>query len=213
MIYGNRHFYLREAGLPARYSSVPTNPGGVVKRDAGSLGVIFVKLYKAAGVILLLITVSLTLFLVSTKNSAGPAPGPDKESANDVKNIMGKIDARVKEVKDRLNGEFYRDHYDRDNLMFRYFDRGVEGESLAVYDLYYDEQGKLIYADIAHYRGALYSIYFHNNELLHVEVGPSLEGGLSINGGMEEVEAVVKKDSSFNFVQEDISSCLESAYK
>mgnify|MGYP001141224642 CR=1 FL=1 len=60
---------------------------------------------------------------------------------------------------------------------------------------------------------ALYSIYFHNNELLHVEVGPSLEGGLSINGGMEEVEAVVKKDSSFNFVQEDISSCLESAYK
>ncbi len=171
------------------------------------------KLYKAAGVILLLITVSLTLFLVSTKNSAGPAPGPDKESANDVKNIMGKIDARVKEVKDRLNGEFYRDHYDRDNLMFRYFDRGLEGESLAVYDLYYDEQGKLIYADIAHYRGALYSIYFHNNELLHVEVGPSLEGGLSINGGMEEVEAVVKKDSSFNFVQEDISSCLESAYK
>ena len=101
-----------------------------------------------------------------------------------VKHIMGKIEARVKQVKDRLNGEFYRDHYDRDNLMFRHFDRG-----------------------------ALYSIYFHNNELLHVEVGPFLEGGLSINGGMEKVEAVIKKDSSFNFVQEDISSCLESAYK
>ena len=130
-----------------------------------------------------------------------------------VKHIMGKIEARVKQVKDRLNGEFYRDHYDRDNLMFRHFDRGVEGESLAVYDLYYDEKGKLIYADITHYRGALYSIYFHNNELLHVEVGPFSEGGLSINGGMEKVEAVIKKDSSFNFVQEDISSCLESAYK
>lgn len=84
------------------------------------------KLYKATGVILLLITVSLTIFLVSAKNSAGPVPGPDKESANDVKNIMGKIDARVKQVKDRLNGEFYRDHYDRDNLMFRHLDRWTE---------------------------------------------------------------------------------------
>ena len=134
-------------------------------------------------------------------------------SAKDMKNIMQKIDSRVRKVNDSLNDEFYKDHYEKDVPIFRYFKRGVGQESLAEYYLYYNKQGKLIYADITHYRDALYSIYFHNDELLHVEVGPFSEGGLFINGGMENIKEVIKKDPSYAFVLEDSSLCLEYAYK
>lgn len=192
------------------------------------------KSYKIVGVIVLLICVSLTLFLLYAKNSPNTSPksvitsntaSPDSNdklvldssehlSAKDIKNIMREIDSRVKEVNDKLNHEFYKDYYDGDILMYHYFERGVdEQDSYANYHLYYNEQGKLIYADITHYRGALYSIYFHNDELLHVEVGPSSEGGLSINGDMANVKAVIKKDPHYAFVLEDNSLCLEYAYK
>ena len=139
----------------------------------------------------------------------------DQESTPDAvteSDIMQKIDSRVKEVNDRLKGEFYEDHYDNDILMFRYFDNGAQQESLTQYYLYYNEQGKLIYADIAHYRDALYSIYFHNDELLHTEVGPSYEGELFIDGDMENVKDVTEKDPGYAFVLEDYSLCLEKAY-
>lgn len=190
------------------------------------------KLYKVVGIIVLFITVSLILFVVYTKNNSNtsesviasnttPSDKKDKLvldsskhlNVKDIKNIMREIDSRVKKVNDRLNGEFYKDHYDKDILMFRYFERGVEQESFARYYLYYNEQGKLIYADITHHRGALYSIYFHNDELLHVEVGPFVEGGLFINGDVANVEAVIKKDPSYDFVMKDNSLCLEYAYK
>ena len=128
-------------------------------------------------------------------------------------NIMQEIDSRVKEVNDRLKDEFYEDHYDNDILMFRYFDNGAEQESLTQYYLYYNEQGKLIYADIVHYRDALYSIYFNNDELLHTEVGPVSEGELFINGDMENVKDIIEKDPGYAFVLEDYSLCLEKAYK
>ncbi len=186
------------------------------------------KLYKVAGSIVLLIIVSSTLFIVYGKNS----PNTDKKSAvvsnttasdrndklysdspehlsdEEIKDIMQKIDSRVKNVKDRIDRNFNGDHYEGDRLIFRHFENGGEQESFTEYHLYYDEQGKLIYADIAHYRGALYSIYFHNDELLHVE----FEGGLSVNG-VADVEAVVKKDPSYAFIQEDTSLCLENAYR
>ena len=192
------------------------------------------KLYKLVVVIVLLITVSLTLFGVYAKvtpntgskgviTSNATSSDSDDElsldssmhlSDKDIKNIMREIDSRVKEVKGRLNYEFYKDHYDRDIPVFRYFNRGVvEQDSYADYCLYYNEQGKLIYADITHYRGALYSIYFHDDELLHVEVGPFSEGGLFIKGDMANVKAVIKKDPSYAFVLEDNSLCLEYAYK
>lgn len=133
-------------------------------------------------------------------------------SDKDIKNIMQKIDFRVEKIKDGINHNFYKDYYDGDVPMFRYFKNGIEQESLTEYCLYYDEQGKLIYADITHYRGASYSIYYYNDELLHVEVGPFYESGLSINGDMADVETVIKKDTSYAFVLEDNSLCLEYAY-
>lgn len=190
------------------------------------------KSYKVVSVIVLLLTVPLILFLADTNkpnandksimvSNAASADSNNKlllESSEqyndkDINDIMKEIDSKVKEINDRLIGNFYEDYYDGDIIMFRHFNRDAEQESFAEYYLYYNGQGKLIYADIAHYRGALYSIYFHNDELLHVEVGPSYEGGLSINGNMKDVKAVINKDSSYTFVLEDCSLCLEYAYK
>jgi len=187
------------------------------------------KLYKVVGVVVLLIAVSLILFVACEKNSLNtstksviasytPSSGSDGMdsskhlSAKDIKIIMRKIDSRVKKVKDSLNYNYGKDHYDKGILVFRNFN---EQKSPAQYYLYYDEHGKLIYAEIAHYRGALYSIYFHNDELLHVKVGPFSysKGAPFINGDMANVKAVIKKHPSFAFVLEDISLCLEHAYK
>ena len=134
-------------------------------------------------------------------------------SAKDFKNIMRKIDSRVTKVKHITNYEYGKDYYDKDILVYRYFKHVFGKESLAGYDLYYDEQGKLIYAEIAHYRDALYNIYFHNDELLHVEVGPFGDGDPYINGDMANVKSVIKKDPSYSFVLEDLSLCLGHAYK
>lgn len=124
--------------------------------------------------------------------------------------VMQKIDFQVKKIKDRIN--FNKDYYDEDIPVFRHFENGIEQEFYTQYYLYYNEQGKLIYAEITHYRGASYSIYYHKDELLHVEVGPFYKGGLFINGDMADVETVIKKDSDYAFVLEDNSLCLEYAY-
>ncbi len=192
------------------------------------------KSYKVVGTLVLLTAVSLTVFLTHGRHSsdidtkgavASNTSFPDRHdtvlvnasqhfSTEDLNDIMGEIDSRVKKINDGLNHELYKDHYDGDILMYHYFDRGVsEQDSYADYCLYYDEQGKLIYADISHYRGALYSIYFYNDELLHVEVGPFYEGGISIKGDMKNVKDVIKKDPSYEFVLEDSSLCLEQAYQ
>lgn len=180
------------------------------------------KKYCVIGAVALLLALSFILFaaysgnhpdtdtagvILPEKDSSDHDEQPRRESADclesdDVENITRRIDSRVKKINDRLNGEYDRDHYDGDVLMFRHVERGTEGESFTNYDLYYDKQGNLIYADITHYRDAMYEIYFHNNELLYVEVGP-------IRGGMENVAAVMKKDPAYAFVQEDIGVCLE----
>ncbi len=187
------------------------------------------KLYKVVGIIVSIVTVSLVLLVVYMQNNPNNrtkstivsntkssyhndklALDSSKQlSDKDIKNIMDKTDSRVKKVKDKINQNFYKDHYDGDIPMFRYFENGIGQESFTEYGLYYDEQGKLIYADITHYRGASYSIYYHNEELLHVEVGPFFEGGLSINGDMANVKTVIKRDPDYAFVLEDNSLCLE----
>ncbi len=187
------------------------------------------KLYKVVGIIVFIIIVSLTLSVLYIKNAPDTSTKSTIVSNNassdsndklaldsskhlsdeDIKNIMHKTDSRVKKINDKINYNFYKDYYDGDIPMFRYFNNDMEQESLTEYWLYYDERGKLVYADITHYRGASYSIYYHNDKLLHVEVGPFIKGGLFINGNMANVENVIKKDPSFAFVLEDNSLCLE----
>lgn len=69
------------------------------------------KLYKVVGVLVLLITVSLTLFALYGKNSSTTSTksaivsSTTTSDRKDIKKIMQKIDVRVKKVKDKLNGE------------------------------------------------------------------------------------------------------------
>lgn len=186
------------------------------------------KLYKVVAIIVSIITIiaSLSLLVVyiqnTTNNRAKSTIVSNTESSyssnefaldsskhlsdKDIKNIMKKTDSRVEKVNDRIHNNYYKDYYDGDIPMFKYF----ENEELSAdYFLYYDERGKLIYADITHYRAASYSIYYYNDELLHVEVGPFLEGELSINGDMANVESVIKQEPRYAFVLEDNSLCLE----
>lgn len=96
---------------------------------------------KVVGIIVLLITVSLALCLVYTKNSSDASnnnviasnstdsDGNDELlldsskhlSANDIKNIMLETDSEVAKVNNKLDGECYRDYYDRDTPRFRHF--------------------------------------------------------------------------------------------
>lgn len=112
---------------------------------------------KVVGIIVLLITVLLALCLVYTKNSPDAnnnnvivsnstySDGNDKLlldssnhlSAKDIKNIMLATDSEVGKVNNKLDGEFYRDYYDKDVLRFRYFSHDVDQESFTEYDLYY----------------------------------------------------------------------------
>ncbi len=168
------------------------------------------KFYKAVVMIVLVIAVSLSSPVIYTKDhSSNPVMKSSTVSgttASDRNAILQKIDLQVKKIKNRINFNFNKDYYDEDIPVFRHFENGIEQELFTQYYLYYDEQGKLIYADIAHYRGALYSIYYHNDELLHVEAG-------SVNSDMADVEAVIKKDPDYAFIQKDNSLCLEHAYQ
>lgn len=142
-----------------------------------------------------------------------------------VENIMECIDARILWIKEHSDGftcieeDIYKDCYDGNNLICRSFYQVLDSKSLSYsadaneYTLYYDEYENLIYADITHYRGPLYSIYIQDNELLHVEVGPfSYEGGVFVNGNIADVENAIKEDASFNFILEDFTICLENAH-
>jgi hypothetical protein len=135
--------------------------------------------------------------------------------ADMVKRIMQDIDNRVMWINELIDQKWYEDHYDGDTVIYRYFDKGVdEDESLTLYDLYYDERGKLIYADIAHYRDVHYSIYFHDNLLLHVELGHFQYAGGSFKGGdISNVQVIISEDPFYTFVLEDLAFCLSHAYK
>ena len=127
-----------------------------------------------------------------------------------IEGIRQDIYNRVLWIKTHIDNQLHENYYEGGNAIYQYVTQGVEGDSLATYFFYYNEAGKLIYAEIAHYRAALYSIYFHNNKLLHVEVGSfSYVGESFINGGLAEVEIVIAEDPSYAFVLEDIAFCLQ----
>ena len=63
--------------------------------------------------------------------------------------------------------------YDNDILVYQvggvaYYDKLGGGIS---YDMYYDEEGRLIYADITQYRYFFYRIYFQNDAMICLKVG------------------------------------------
>jgi len=134
------------------------------------------------------------------------------EQVSQIEELLDRIDERVSLVKERINTDWYNEYYEDDIVIYRHFINGVEGETLTGFYMYYDEEGKLVFAEIIHYRAANYSIYFHNNVLLHIEVGPFSSGGMFINGDINDVQVVTAEDPMYTFVLEDLAFCLSHAY-
>lgn len=113
----------------------------------------------------------------------------------------------------------YEDYYDGNSLVLRRFyinaDHEPKDESLTFFDLYYDENGKIMVGEIRHYRDAWYFIYFYDDELLYVRVGPFYTGGPYLQGNLAQAKAFIREheDYRFGFVLEDLPICLENAYK
>ena len=156
-------------------------------------------------------------------------------TASIVDNIIQDIDDRVSWIKEGL-GEFihkdgelfgghyegfsyeisenFRDYYYGDSLLHRIFSRDIDHENFVVYSMFYGKYDNLIYAEMVHYRGAMYSMYFSEDALVHTEVGPFSysEGAPFVNGDLAHVKAVIKEDGFFVFILEDLAACLENAY-
>ena len=135
-------------------------------------------------------------------------------SSDVVKGLIQGIDSRVSWIKERINYRGHRAHYDGDVMIYRGFYEGVDEDSFVTYAFYYDENGSLIYVEISHYRSALYDIYFHNDTLLYVTVGPfSYSGGPFIDGDISDVQTVIAEAPQYAFVLEDLAFCLSNAYQ
>lgn len=147
---------------------------------------------------------------------------PTSRTVDNAMSIMDNIDARVSWIKENLGNLTFRDEYDCEDyfdgnhLAYRKFYKIVDcptatsEEDDNEYILYYDKNGKWIYADIIRYRAAVYSMYIKDNDIFHVEVGPFETGGIAINGDLADVINFVKKNTDFGFVLEDYGICLEN---
>lgn len=147
-----------------------------------------------------------------------------------VSRLIEKIDERVSYVDEKKNYNWYDDCYEDDKLIYRrafyekemeyddngeligdwYYDRTNDtyyGEDV-LYSMYYDENEKLIYADIRHYRSINYSIYFDDDKLLYV-----ILGDIADIDGMKEVKKFIKNDESYTYIITDIDNSLKYAYE
>lgn len=163
--------------------------------------------------------ISMMSFESDDTNKITLSPAEDES----IQSVMEHIDIRILGIKNNLDSFTCIDnneelnYYDGNNLVCRWFYNCFEPESLSgaefvFYELYYDEYNNLIFADITHYRGPAYSIYFQNNELLHVEVGAATSERTSVNGDITALEDAIREDAYLAFVLEDMAICLEHAY-
>jgi len=73
----------------------------------------------------------------------------------------------------------------------------IEIEGAIVYELYYDEDGHMIFADITQYRHPAYCIYFHNDAVICIITG----------------ERTNEREKTYNeYMTNAVRLCLENAY-
>lgn len=141
---------------------------------------------------------------------------------DDIGKTIQDINDRVLWINENLENlvckdfDGYDDYYNENQLVLRKIFYKFSDEPYspyAWYELYYNEFEKVIYADIFHYRAAVYDMYFHNSLLLYTEVGPFKTGGTFVNGDINQIEEAISKEEFFIFVLQDIEICLEYAYK
>ncbi len=110
--------------------------------------------------------------------------------------------------------EEYDSHFFEDNLVYIDFRLDDEKEKTVGYDLFYDENENLIYAEI--YRDTnIYNLYFNNDELRYVRMdyGPFCDAAPYGNINIEYVKEIVNEYPVYEYVLDDIKVCFEYAYK
>lgn len=150
--------------------------------------------------------------------SAVAPPSSPEETAASTEDVIRVINDRVSWIEEGLGGypfqgdeslalgrfeygkaEVYSDYYDGDSLVYRrgyeYYDK-IEVD--VAYYLYYNIEGRLIFAYIIQYRHPSYCIYFYNDTAIRL-----------IQGEREnEEETVVDEDMTHA-----VTLCLGNAYK
>lgn len=141
---------------------------------------------------------------------------PEPTQISPTLDAIQKIDERklwIRENRDKFSneeGELYRDYRDENNLVCRNFylnaDKEPQDGTFTGFYLYYDEEGKIIYGEVGHYRSTVFNVYFQNDEILHIDFEP-------IKGELAYILATIEESKEYSFILDDISICLENAYK
>ena len=125
-----------------------------------------------------------------------------------IESITQEIDNRIEWIEERLHDSSlenvggsngYKDFYDGDARVYRqgsleYYEKLDGGIG---YALFYDQGGNLIYAEIVQYRAPSYRIYFHNDTVIRLVEGDSIEETHDFDDLMNNA----------------IALCLDNAYK
>ena len=148
----------------------------------------------------------------------------DDNEDNDIRNIMNIINDRVLWIIEHrgsprqnsnegrfcgtltfIDNDVYQDYYDGSTLVYR--EGGVEYydklEGAVMFDLYYDNEERLVYAEITQYRYHTYSIYFFDEKILFLIVGSNHD---------EEGWRCLKENELDEYMKNAVNLCLENAY-
>ena len=130
---------------------------------------------------------------------------PKPLTATDIEDIIQSIDDRVSWIFENyrdfvyIRAEERNDFYDNDLLAYRLGDEYLgKFDEIVSYDLFYDIDGRLIYAEIPQYRQTSYSIYFHNDTLIRYVAG---------------YLGVIEEENLDDYMINTVEICLENAYE
>ena len=99
----------------------------------------------------------------------------------------------------------YTDYLEGDHVARRIFSL-LEDGAWATFDLYYDETGALIYADIGDLYTHGFNIYVQDDVVSYVGHGP-------VNGDIAHVTGAIQEDGQYAYMMEQMDTCLEHAYR
>lgn len=151
---------------------------------------------------------------LSNSESANNTSSSEKSKKVDDEVIV-QLDERVswimkkEESQSATKHESFEDFHIQSELVRRYFVLEYVQSEPTTYYLYYDNCGALIYAEIAHYRSYLYSIYFDKDEVLYVY----WEENLNLNGDLAYVESHIEENSNYSVILDDVKEIFEYAYR
>jgi len=173
-----------------------------------------------------IISLDMDLEAVSAEssNEHSDISGTDTEIKIDVPMVDADIESTIRDIDDRVDwimerlwndaymrteytaldyfsrteAKDYEDLYNGETIIFRtgneYSDK-LEGE--IIYEIYYNEDGCMIYAEVIQYRYLSYSIYFNNDEFVCLITG----------------ERTNEKEKTLDeFMTNAVRLCLENAY-